>query len=138
MAPRLQAYIVALIDASLRDYMQLNESPDYEGMALLFNCQVGTIRYHQRRIAGIDSMQVDMRRKPGPSRIIQPYMEVAIVELLAGKPDTYQDEIVHFLWDEFEVEASQTAVSRCLKDLRITRRKMKVVAAQQNDELRLR
>ena len=49
--------------------------------------------------------------------------------------DVYQEEIIDFLNDEFGIQPHQTIVSRLLKRLDITHKKIKAVAAEQNQEL---
>ncbi len=64
-------------------------------------------------------------------------MEQAIKHLLDERPWYYQDEIAQFLLEVFDIDVNQTTISRALKRIKITRKKLKVVAAQQNAELRL-
>jgi len=63
-------------------------------------------------------------------------MEQAIKQLLDQRPWYYQDEIAAFLLDAFDVEVVQSTISKALRRIKITRKRLKVVAAQQNDELR--
>lgn len=53
----------------------------------------------------------------GRPRSITPSMLDALREHLLGKPDRYLDEMVLFLWDEFEVSVSTSAVSRALRSI---------------------
>ncbi|KAN0101521.1 hypothetical protein V8E51_012031 [Hyaloscypha variabilis] len=59
-------------------------------------------------------------------------MEQAIKQLLDQMPWFYQDEIADFLFEVFGVEADQGTILRALKRIRITRKKLKVEAAQRN------
>ena len=63
-------------------------------------------------------------------------MEQAIKHLLDQRPWYYQDEIMAFLHSAFDVEVNQSTISRALRRIRVTRKRLKVIAAQQNDELR--
>jgi transposase len=64
-------------------------------------------------------------------------MERAIKLLLDERPWYYQDEIAEFLFEAFDVEVSQGTISATLKRIQVTRKRLKVVAAQQNAELRI-
>lgn len=56
-------------------------------------------------------------------------MEQAIKHLLDERPWYYQDEIAQFLLEVFDIDVNQTTISRALKRIKITRKKLKVVAA---------
>jgi hypothetical protein len=72
----------------------------------------------------------------GPRNVITWPMEQATKLLLDHRPWYYQDEIADFLLDAFDVEVVQTTISRALARIKITKKKLKVVASQQNAELR--
>lgn len=63
-------------------------------------------------------------------------MEQTIKLLLEERPWFYQDEIKAFLLDMFDVDVVQQTISHTLKRIKITRKKLKVEAAQRNQELR--
>jgi transposase len=62
-------------------------------------------------------------------------MEEAVMEHVLRYVDVYQEEIIDFLNDEFGIQPHQTTVSRLLKRLDITYKRIKAVAAEQNQEL---
>jgi transposase len=62
-------------------------------------------------------------------------MEEAVMEHVLRYVDVYQEEIIDLLNDEFGIKPHQTTVSRLLKRLDITHKKIKAVAAEQNQEL---
>jgi arginine repressor len=64
-------------------------------------------------------------------------MEQAIKQLLEQMPWFYQDEIADFLFKVFGVQVSQPTISMVLKRIQVTRKKLKVEAAQRNQELRI-
>lgn len=72
----------------------------------------------------------------GPRPIITPAMKTSIKLLLDKRPWIYQDKIAGFLLDAYDVTVSQSAISWCLEQIKITRKKLKVEAAQRNTELR--
>jgi arginine repressor len=55
-------------------------------------------------------------------------MELAIKVLLDEKPWIYQDEITKFLFKVFDVTVHQSTISRTLKRINITRKKLTVTA----------
>jgi arginine repressor len=56
-------------------------------------------------------------------------MELAIKVLLDKRPWIYQDEIAKFLLEGLDVIVHQLTISRTLKRIHITRKKLTVVAA---------
>ena len=63
-------------------------------------------------------------------------MEQAIKHLLDQRLWYYQDEIMAFLYSAFDVEVNQSIISRALRRIQVTRKRLKIIAAQQNDKLR--
>jgi arginine repressor len=63
-------------------------------------------------------------------------MEQAVRYLLAEIPWLYQDEIAEFLLEAFGVTVDRSTISRLLKHINITRKKLTITAAQRNEELR--
>jgi arginine repressor len=68
-------------------------------------------------------------RSGGAWRIITWKMEQAISLLLSERPWTYQDEIVEFLYKVFHIQVDQLTVSKALKRINITWKKLTVVAS---------
>jgi arginine repressor len=64
-------------------------------------------------------------------------MEQAIKLLLDAQPWLYQDEIRDFLLESYDITVDQSIVLKALKRIEVTRKRLKVVAAQRNDELRI-
>ena len=63
-------------------------------------------------------------------------MEQAIKHLLDQRPWYYQDEIMAFLHSAFDVEVNQSIILRALRHIQVIRKRLKIIAAQQNDKLR--
>ena len=63
-------------------------------------------------------------------------MEAAIHYLLDRFPWFYQDEIATFLREVYDIDVRQQSISKALARIKITRKKLKVEAAQRNEELR--
>ena len=60
----------------------------------------------------------------------------ALCEHLLEKPNQYLDEMVVFLWDEFRVSVSSSAVSRALKSIGWSKKTCRRVAKGRNAGLR--
>jgi arginine repressor len=64
-------------------------------------------------------------------------MELAIRVLLDERLWIYQDEIAEFLLEVFDITVYQLTISRTLKRINITRKKLTVTVIQRNEELRI-
>jgi hypothetical protein len=60
----------------------------------------------------------------------------ALCEHLLEKPGLYQEEMVVFLWDEFDVLVSTFSISRSLKAAGWSKKAARQIAAEQNADLR--
>ena len=75
--------------------------------------------------------------KPGRPKALPEYVVLFIKMFLDMNPDAYLAEIHWVLFDEFGIEVSNQTIGRCiLKDLNITRKKIKRIAAERDPELR--
>lgn len=72
----------------------------------------------------------------GRPRSITPAMSNALYEHLLEKPDLYQDEMVLFLLDEFDIQVSTQSIGRMLRPNGWTKKKIRHVAKGQNADLR--
>jgi len=72
----------------------------------------------------------------GPHPLIQWKHEQAIKMPLDERPWYYQDKIRDFLHDAYNIIVDQSTIYRTLARMTITRKKLKITAAQRNPELR--
>jgi transposase len=72
----------------------------------------------------------------GRRRSISPPMLDALCDHLLEKPGLFQEEMVTFLWDEFDVFVSTFSISRSLKAIRWSKKAAQQIAKEQNAELR--
>ena len=72
----------------------------------------------------------------GRPRLITPVILDALREKLLEKPGMYQDEMVIFLYDEFDVLFNVSAVSRALKSIGWTKKASRQIAKERNADLR--
>lgn len=81
-------------------------------------------------------------RRPGPSPArhgrskINPAMLKALQAKLARDADMYQEEMVDFLWEAFEVPVSRQTVGNALKEAKWSNKTIRRVARERNQSLR--
>ncbi len=121
MAPRLPPGRVLAIEEAISDTsFKPSELPM---IAITYGTTYSSVRRIYNRMIRIKTLGVDLRKKAGPRRILTPEIDLAVAHLLAEKPYLSQDEIVDFLYNEFSVKISQSAVSKQLKRIEFTRKK---------------
>jgi len=130
---RLPPHVVRRIEDALRDPEAIIDPTYIQQLADNFGTTIQTIYTHRRRIA---TGRPVARPIGGARRIITFRIEQAIRHLLAEIPWLYQDEITEFLLEAFGVTVDQSTISRLLKRISITRKKLTITAAQRNEELR--
>ena len=134
MPDRLHPTVVCRIEDALRDEDTMHTHEYFQELAITYKCHISTIYRHYKRISRILLVE---RRTGGQHRVITFRVEVAIRHLLDIRPWYYQDEICDFLLDTFDISITQQAVSKALARIKYTRKRLKVIAAQRDDELRV-
>jgi len=134
MPGRLSAIVVARIEEALREPGVEFTTQFYTQLATSYDTTVRTIYRHHERIKANCPVG---RLSGGPHRVVTWEMEVAIKLLLDQRPWYYQDEIASFLLDVFNVNVTRSTIGMVLKRMNSTRKKLKITAAQRNEELRL-
>lgn len=133
MAPRLSDAAVLQIDHALR-IPGINANVAFMKMlASNWGTSIQCIRTHRARIARGEAIGGHLG---GQRKVITPTIEAAIHDLLNNCPWLYQDEIMDFLHEVFDIEVDQSSISRALARIKITRKKLRIEAAQRNAELR--
>src|SRR5271168_98605 len=127
-----KALIAEAISASL-------PKPDLPHIAELFETTIKTVRKIQDDIKKKSILGDNWRpRKAGrPSQITAEIEEAIDYFIHYAAPTIYQDELATFIFDCFDIEISQSTISRALKRINITRKKLQVEAAQRNQAERL-
>ena len=72
----------------------------------------------------------------GRPKSITPVMLSALFDRLLEKPGMYQDEMVVFLWDEFETLVTTSIIGRALRAEGWTKKVIRQIAEEQNADLR--
>jgi transposase len=99
------------------------------------NCSFDAVKAISRNLRNFGSTRAP--RNPGgrPSSIT-PIMRDALLEHLLRKPDLYLEELVVYLWDEFEARVSKSAISRTLRSANWSKKKARGIAKGRNADLR--
>jgi len=134
MAPRLDDDVVARIEDALRAPGAVHDRPYLQSIADTYKTTLQTIYHHKKRV---DCNLRVLPRSGGPAKIVTYEMEQSVKLLLDERPWMYQDELTDFLYDAYGVNVARTTVHNVLQRIKFTRKKLKVIAAQQNQELRL-
>jgi transposase len=74
--------------------------------------------------------------KVGRPRSLTPGMLEALCDHLLEKPNLYLDEMAIFLWDEFDVQATKSSISRALVSKGWSKKTARVKARERNLDLR--
>ena len=127
MPNRLDAIDIARIEDALRDELPQPSPQVFRSLAVTYRCHKSSIYRQWNRIRRDLPVQ---RRSGGPRAVISFEVEVAIRHLLELRPWYYQDEIRDFLAESFGITTTQSSISRALKRIKYTRKRLKVVAAQ--------
>lgn len=133
MAPRLSPRAVARIENALREVGRDADRVTIEQLATNYNTSMRTIYYHKSRI----ERGAPLTGYPGgPTRILPWTMRKAIHMLLEQHPYLHLDEIGDFLNDSYGIQVSSATISRTLASMKVTKKRLRVEAAQRNAELR--
>jgi transposase len=130
MAPRLARSQLALIEATMHD-TSLND----EQRAEIGECTTRTIRRIRSNTCCFGSPKAPSNGAGRPRSITPPMLD-ALCERLIEKPYLYQDEMVVFLWDEFEILVTTHSISRALASIRWSKKIARRIAKERNADLR--
>jgi transposase len=133
MPTRLEVATAAAIDRDITAAGAILTRSDIRRLATNYNTSETTIYRHQARISSGRPLP---RRTGGQRRVVTKEMDAAILRLLNMFPWFYLDEINAFLAEVFDIDVSKSTVWKALQRIKITRKKLRVEAAQRNAELR--
>jgi transposase len=114
--------------------MILSDSLKTLGIAVAASCSDRSVRTIRANIRCFGSTKAPFNGVGRPRRIT-PAMLDALREKLLEKPGMYQDELVVFLYDEFDVLVNVSAVSRALKSIGWTKKASRQIAKERNADL---
>jgi transposase len=127
MAPNLSRSTAEAIDECIRDYPNVN----LHEVAATYRCSYEACRLIRKRIR--DSRRLQKGR--GRRSCIPDYIEKTIQELVDLDNEIYQDEIADLIYDMYNLKLGQSTISRLLKRLKITHKRMRYIALQREQIL---
>lgn len=65
------------------------------------------------------------RRKKGPKALISPEANAALAKFMEKNPNALRSEAVELLRDKFDIDVSESTVSRAMKRLRLARKDLR-------------
>jgi len=72
----------------------------------------------------------------GRSKVLSEYHAQKLLDFLSQRLIVYQNDMIWFLYDEFDIVISQSTISRLLKQARYSRKITQRVAAERDEKLR--
>lgn len=105
-------------------------------IADVVGCSERSVKAISSNVRAFGSPRAPITAPPGRSRIIMPVMFDALKEMLLGKPDRQLDELAAFLQEDFDVEVSNSTISRTLKAEGWSKKTVRRKAKEQNADLR--
>ncbi|KAI1839588.1 hypothetical protein JX266_014202, partial [Neoarthrinium moseri] len=129
MAPQLESWRRDLIKSMIKlDF-------DNKVIASEASCNVRTVQRIRLEKAG-PRMTSANRTTAGRRSSITAPMRKALCDILTERPDMYRSELVEFLDDKFGIKVSERSIGRTLKSVGWTRKILRRVAQQRDDDLR--
>lgn len=130
MAPNLNAARRHLLEAMV----QSSELTDIE-IASNVGCTTRSVRAARSNLKSFGST-IGPNNGGGRQSMITPPMLAALLEYLVEKPGLYRDEMVVFLWDEFEMLVSEACIGRVLKREGWSKKVARRIAQERSPQLR--
>jgi transposase len=98
-----------------------------------------TSRYRRkRRLKAFGTVDPDPLGVQGRPHSLTVDHEEAIADFIHDNPQAYTEEVVAFLWDEFDLRIDRSTMSRALKRIRLTYKRVEPVHGAQEVDLRVR
>lgn len=134
MAPRLSADAKFAIETCL---LQADGTPNFVEIATAHNPSPPSVRYiyermRQRSIKG-STFTPDIIGRPTK---LTAEMEQGVGLLVTKAPYLYQDEIVEFIDDTYNIRVDRSTVSRILSRLKLIRKHLQPIPRERNERLR--
>ena len=129
-------------DPSVRQRAQLLLESHWRPQAVARNARASVATaYRWERNIGIYGDPVIPRHlythTQGRSRRLTPDALESLIEYQHQKPWLYQDELARFLDEEWNIQISQSTISKALKDARISHKKAQRISNKQSEPLRV-
>lgn len=131
MSGHLPPATIASIKEAIHAYPEIN----LEELASVYRTTYETCRRIRKQMRLLQRYGKDIKPRRGRPCRITNRMKVVVQELVNIDAEIYQDEIADFIYEEFNVKLSQSIVSRLLKSLKITHKRIRNVACQREQIL---
>ena len=115
--------------------MILEHAFTYEQIADAAGCSYDAVKHIRLNLRCFGSTTAPPNGGGRP-RTQSPSMLDALCEHLLRKPDLYRDEMVMYIWDEFQLPVSTSTITRALKSNGWSRKKCRQEARQRDPDLR--
>lgn len=116
--------------------LYFNQGKTMEEIAGIVHCSVGFISSLTQNVKYLGTLSTSTTPRPGRPRILDEEDCNFIESILLAQPAIYLDEIQAKLSDIRGVHASLATISRMLRNMAITRKKVSKAALERNEELR--
>jgi transposase len=130
MAPNLAASQRQLIHDII-----VSKSLTAAQMADVAGCSIRSVKYIRSNLRSFGTVKAPWNGAGRP-RSITPSMLEALREYVLEKPGLHLDEMVVYLWDEFEVLVTTSIISRTLKSIGWSKKMCRRIANGRNADLR--
>src|SRR2546423_1862146 len=104
-------------------------------MADVAGCSIRSVKYIRSNLRSFGTVKAPWNGAGRP-RSITPSMLEALREHLLEKPGLHLDEMVVYLWDEFEVLVTTSTISRTLKSIGWSKKTCRPICNGRNPDLR--
>ena len=128
MPTRLDPAVGAAIDCDIAAVGTNLTQHEIKCLATNYRTSTRTIKRHQTRI----QCGIPLPKRTGGQRRVITEIDTAIFYLLNKFPWFYQDEIIKFLAEVFNIDVDRSTVARALQRIKFTRKKLYIKAAQRN------
>ena len=118
----------------IRDMILSNSLTDVQ-IASVADCSMRSIRTIRSNLRCFGTSKAPANGVGRP-RSITPPMLRTLCDRLIEKPHMYQDEMVVFLWDEFDILVTTDSISRALREAGWSKKTARRVAQERSAELR--
>ncbi|KAK1841729.1 hypothetical protein CCHR01_15632 [Colletotrichum chrysophilum] len=118
----------------IRD-MIVSKSLTNAQIARFVGCSTRSVSHIRSNLRCFGTTKAPSNAVGRPRTITTPILQ-ALLAPLTEKPHIYQDEMASFIWKEFEVLVTTQCISRALASAGWTKKTIRRVAKQRNDDLR--
>ena len=123
----------------IRDMVQTDMELGYDDDAIFAAGYSTCLRTIQRMRHSFDCyglVYIPPEQEGGRPRALDDFFMAELLQFLECRPSAYLDEMIYFLYDEYDLVVSAPTVWRALKRIGWSRKQQRKLAAQRNQRLR--